>query len=120
KAEPQEKYANNWQPARDCWSSGGKVHKSIGYDAGEAHRGINLKEDEKYLYRYPLVEWAWFREDCIAAIERAGLPVPGKSACFFCPSSKKHEVLELRKTHPKLFDRAVAMERGAAGYNVEV
>ena len=37
----------------------------------------------------------WGRDDCVAAIARVGLPQPGKSACFFCPSSKKHEIITL-------------------------
>lgn len=49
-----------------------------------------------------------------AAIERAGLPNPGKSACFFCPASKKHEIRELAKLYPELADRAIAMEDNAA------
>ncbi len=120
KAEPQEKYANNWLPAKNCWEAGWKVKKFIGYDAGEGHRGVNLKEDTKYLYIYPLIEWMWFREQCIAAIQRAGLPVPVKSACFYCPSSRPHEIIALKKDHPDLFERAIAIERGAAGYNQEV
>ena len=47
-------------------------------------------------------------------LRRAGLPVPPKSACFFCPASKKPEILELRVRHPDLLDRALAIERAAA------
>ena len=47
------------------------------------------------------------------AIARAGLPQPGKSACFFCPSSKPREILELSRTHPELLQRALAMEANA-------
>jgi len=46
-------------------------------------------------------------------IQAVGLSVPLKSACFFCPSSRKKEVEWLAKTHPDLFDRATAMERNA-------
>ena len=43
------------------------------------------------------------------------MPYPAllKSACFFCPSSKKQEVLELKRTHPELLLRALAMEAQA-------
>lgn len=80
----------------------------IGIDAGETHRARHKES------RYPLIEWDWGREECIAAIARAGLPQPGKSACFFCPSTKRTEILELKRTHPDLFARAVAMEANAA------
>lgn len=52
-------------------------------------------QDEKYEYVYPLRLWGWTREDCIERIERAGLPVPPKSACFMCPATKPQELHEL-------------------------
>lgn len=79
----------------------------VGIDAGEAHRA---KYEETH---YPLIEWDWGREECVEAIRRAGLPQPGKSACFFCPSSKPHEILELKRQHPDLIKRALAMEARA-------
>src|SRR3546814_14721416 len=33
----------------------------------------------------------------MARIERAGLPVPPKSSCFFCPAMRPHEVDALSK-----------------------
>lgn len=86
----------------------------IGFDADEpqrARRGQELKDP--WDKRYPLIEWGWGRDECVAAIERAGLPQPGKSACFFCPSSKKHEILDLRDRYPDLMKRALAMEANA-------
>jgi len=80
----------------------------IGFDAGEPNRAKVFEGT-----RYPLIEWGWRRKDCVDAIHRAGLPQPGKSACFFCPSSKKQEVLQLRKEYPDLAARAVAMEKNA-------
>jgi hypothetical protein len=95
KIQPQNKWVNNWKPAKDAWASGGEVVKLIGYDAGEHHRA-KIPADEKYLYAYPL---CGFR--------------PAKSACFFCPAAKKWEVLSLAKTHPDLMTRALEMERNA-------
>jgi hypothetical protein len=79
----------------------------VGIDAGEAHRA---KDDGP---RYPLIEWGWDRDKCIEAIARSGLPQPGKSACFFCPSNKRAEIISLRKTNPDLFARAIAIESNA-------
>ena len=79
----------------------------VGIDAGEAHRAKYAET------RYPLIEWDWGREECVEAIARAGLPQPGKSACFFCPSSKPQEILQLGRTHPELLQRALAMEANA-------
>lgn len=80
----------------------------IGIDAGEQHRAKDIP-----INRYPLIEWGWGREECEEAIKRAGLPLPGKSACFFCPSSKKWEIKQLRRMYPDLAARAVAMENNA-------
>lgn len=53
-------------------------------------------------------------------IERAGLPRPGKSSCFFCPSMKKKEIQALWENYPDLFERAIALEHGSAKTNVSV
>jgi hypothetical protein len=60
-----------------------------------------------------LIEWGWARDECVEAILAAGLAVPPKSACFFCPASTKAEVLWLAEKHPDRFQRAVAMETAA-------
>lgn len=112
KVRPQERYLKQWQPALDAWARGGKVVKLIGYDAGEKHR-VKDFDDARFMVAYPLVEWNWRRAQCEAVVKSAGFR-PAKSACFFCPASKRGEVLSLAKTHPDLFARAVAMERGAS------
>lgn len=114
KRDPQNKYVNNWQPARDCWSRGDQVIKLLGFDADESHRMQTSRDDSKYRYLYPLVEWNWGREECVEAIESAGLPSPGKSSCFFCPAMKPREILQLKACHPDLLERALAIERAAA------
>lgn len=112
KLQPQDKFMNNWQPAIDAWERGEKVSKLIGYEAGEERRAKDFS-DKKYTLRYPLIEWGWTRKNCIDVIKSAGLPLPGKSACFFCPSSKAQEVKQLANDYPELAARAVAMEKNA-------
>lgn len=88
----------------------------VGFDADEPER---YERSERYKdkhinpQRYPLIEWDWGRDDCVEAIKRAGLRQPGKSACFYCPSSKKNEIIWLKKEHPDLFARAIEIERKA-------
>lgn len=62
---------------------------------------------------YPLQGWNLERTALAAIVKSVGLEVPGKSACFFCPASKPAEVVELKRDHPELFERAVAIEAKA-------
>jgi len=104
------------------------VVKAIGLDAGEEHRLTWVQSEpnedkphsrEAWLdrhffhYWYPLLEWGYDRERCKQVIADAGLSVPVKSACFFCPASKKSEIVWLRDHHPSLLKRAIAIERNA-------
>jgi hypothetical protein len=113
KQEPMHSFIIRWQPAIECWAAGDKVTKFIGYDAGEKRRGESMVEDKQYRYRFPLKEWGWDRKACTAAILAAGLCLPPKSACWFCPAMKKREVIELAKKHPALFARALDIEENA-------
>ena len=112
KIEAQRKFLNQWPPAREAWQQNTKLIQVLGYDAGEPHRAKDFKSD-KFEYWYPLIEWGWGRTECIQVIRSEGLPLPGKSACFFCPSMRKPEVIRLSREHPDLFNRAVDMERKA-------
>ena len=109
--------------------------KAIGLDAGEQHRMTwqqSQTDDQKpisrdrwldqnyFAYWYPLMEWGYDREKCKQIIVAAGLPIPCKSACFFCPASKKHEIAWLQEHHPELLDRALAIERNAAAKLISV
>lgn len=98
------------RPQRKYLGSIGVINPTrlIGFDMDEPQRAQPIKGN-----RYPLIEWGWGRAECVKAIEGAGLTLPGKSACFFCPSSKKAEIIVLRTMYPALAARAVAMEKNA-------
>jgi hypothetical protein len=115
KIEPQDKYVNNWIPARETWNRGEKVIKLVGYDAGEPWRVKHALDivDKKYAKQYPLIDRDIDRDGCKEIIAKAGLPQPGKSSCFFCPSMKKHEIMALDKEHPDLMIRALEIEANA-------
>jgi hypothetical protein len=127
KVAPQDRYIARWLPARDAWAAGVRVRKAIGYDNGaqdrrrreKADRAVAKKSDaghidtQRYEFYYPLQEWGIDRVECLKLIASADLPCPPKSACFFCPASKKSEVIWLRDTHPVLFQRAIAIETRA-------
>lgn len=116
KRDPQNRYvAKFWSEGPATWNAGKRLVKMIGYDAGpkDARRSA-IKDDDRYTYWYPLREWGWDRDQCKAEIARADLEVPLKSACFFCPSAKEHEITWLVRNHPMLADLIIAMERRAA------
>lgn len=114
KVGPQEKFCNNNAQVREVWDRGEQVVRLIGYDADEAHRWAGKNWDTpRYKYRAPLVEWDMGRDECVQSIKRAGLPLPGKSSCFFCPASRVPEILDLEAKHPDLMARALAMEAQA-------
>lgn len=98
KVAPQDAFVRSWPPALECWAAGGRVRKIIGYDAGPAdirrrnHAGD--REDRDYDYWYPLIEWGLDREECLAIIVQERLPLPPKSACYFCPATKPAELVE--------------------------
>lgn len=119
KVAPQDKWTEQWAPAIEAWGRGDRVQKLIGYDAGGADTkrctyAGKYDDGPHYEYRYPLQEWGWDRERCEAEIAAAGLPVPVKSACFFCPASKPWEIAQIVDQHPELADRIIEMESNAA------
>lgn len=117
KQVPQQKFLKQWKLALEAWAAGLTVTTLIGYDAGPRDSARRYKAEGKastgYTNRFPLIEWGWDREECVRQIVAAGLPVPVKSACFHCPASKKHEIVELRETNPQQYARAILMEETA-------
>jgi hypothetical protein len=73
-----------------------------------------LAEAKRYVWEYPLMEWGWDLERCIQAIDDAGMPVPPKSACFFCPNQQPEEVCDLT---PEERARTMRIEITAEPYN---
>jgi 3'-phosphoadenosine 5'-phosphosulfate sulfotransferase (PAPS reductase)/FAD synthetase len=59
---------------------------------------------------YPLFELGFDREDCKQIIAKTGLPIPPKSACWFCPFHSRADWRNLRNTRPDLFEAAIALE----------
>ena len=113
KHQPQDRWVNNWEPAKAAWKRGEKVVKVIGYDFSEHHRAVYDPSNPKYEFWYPLIEWRIDREEAKRILHRAGICPPPKSSCFFCPSTTKSEILRLGARNPDLLNRAIEMERNA-------
>lgn len=82
----------------------------IGISLDEIHRANNRSRIPHERVTYPLLELGLRRTDCQRIIRAAGLPVPPKSACWFCPMKRPTEWHELRRTQPELFEHACALE----------
>lgn len=59
---------------------------------------------------YPLLDLRLNRGDCEQIIRDAGLPVPPKSACYFCPFHRPQVWAEMRRDEPQLFEQAAEVE----------
>lgn len=60
---------------------------------------------------YPLRERQIDRAGCTRIIADAGLPIPPKSACFFCPAMRQIEIMRLAKVDPDYYRLALEMEK---------
>jgi hypothetical protein len=60
---------------------------------------------------YPLIDLRMSRQDCINLIESAGLPVPPKSSCWFCPFHSTAHWRRMLKDEPELFARSADLEQ---------
>jgi hypothetical protein len=84
---------------------------AVGISVDEIHRANSRRVEAYEQLVYPLLDLRMRRTDCAATIRAAGLPVPGKSACFFCPLHRADAWTVMRHDEPALFDRCVELER---------
>lgn len=59
---------------------------------------------------YPLIDLRLDRQQCANIIRDAGLPIPPKSSCWFCPFHSLKRWQEMRQDEPELFWKAAALE----------
>ncbi len=85
---------------------------AIGISADEIHRINNRRAEPFERNVYPLVELdqPMRRNDCARLIASAGLPVPPKSSCYFCPFHKPSTWQDMRRQEPDLFEKAAQLE----------
>ncbi|MEV8093702.1 phosphoadenosine phosphosulfate reductase [Kitasatospora sp. NPDC085879] len=82
----------------------------IGISLDEIHRANERKAEKHERIDYPLLRLGLRRIDCARVIREAGLPVPPKSSCWFCPFKRPETWHEMRRTEPELFERACQLE----------
>lgn len=88
----------------------------IGISFDEISRANNRKTKPHERVVYPLISVGedtglrLNRADCARLITDAGLPLPPKSSCFFCPFHRPSEWDEMARTQPEQFDLACGLE----------
>ena len=84
KIRPIKRFISQELKRRGLAKTPGVVEQWLGITFDEWHRAND--SGVKYIkHRHPLLEMDYTRADCLAWLERHGLPNPGKSACVFCP-----------------------------------
>lgn len=81
----------------------------LGISASEPQR-----ERDDPTVAYPLIDRSIHRPECRRIIQRAGLLVPRKSGCFFCPGQPLAGWKLLYFEYPDLYKRAMLMEENAS------
>lgn len=64
---------------------------------------------------FPLIGAGMCRCRCEVYVRDRGFPVPRKSACWFCPFSKRGDWMKLAEQMPEQFARAAALEQNQKG-----
>ena len=93
-----------------------KLGRHINQYVGIAYDEIYRMKDSRETYVtniYPLIDRRFTRQDCIDLISEAGLPIPEKSGCYFCPFNSTKRWLQLLDSHPDLFEKAIALEENS-------
>jgi len=83
----------------------------IGISLDEFQRARNKAYYDWQTLEYPLLDLKLTKDDCIKIIKDSGLPIPPKSACWFCPFHTNEEWIDLRIKKPELFQKAVDLEK---------
>lgn len=85
---------------------------ALGISVDEIERARpGIDDRAPYQFRvYPLLDLGMSRTDCKRVIAEAGLPVPDKSSCFFCPFHDKEAWRSLKRDTPELWEKSCQLE----------
>lgn len=108
KIEPIEK----WTIALGATTQN-KATLGLGISFDESQR-VGDSKTEHHINDYPLIgasrELSLTRQQCEEVIRDAGLPVPPKSSCFFCPFKNAEDWRNQRNNQPELHEKAILLE----------
>jgi hypothetical protein len=103
------KVVGKWLKANGA-SKDNPAHVCIGISTDEIIRVNNKKAQPYEIPTYPLIDLGLDRSACQQLIADAGLPVPPKSSCYFCPFHRPQMWSEMRRDEPELFWKAADLE----------
>lgn len=83
----------------------------LGISIDESHRMRTESGFPAQVLEYPLLDLRVNREECKRIIESARLPVPPKSACYFCPFHSMKTWSDMSRERPELFKQSVELEK---------
>jgi len=102
KVAPVQRYLYDWYPDE-------RIGLMLGISVDEYHR-VRDSSAARIEHVYPLVDRRLTRWQCRDIIERAGLAVPWKSSCWFCPFRSVVSQWALVQRYPDLAGMAQALE----------
>ena len=102
KVAPLQRYLYDRYPG-EC------IRLMLGISVDEYHR-MRDSPAARIEHVYPLVDRRLTRWQCRDIIERAGLVVPSKSSCWFCPYRSVRSQLALVQHYPRLREMAQVLE----------
>lgn len=84
---------------------------AVGFSVDEIERASTTPARQQWTRRtYPLLELGLRLADCMRLIAAAGLPIPPKSSCSFCPFQSQAQWNDQRTRHPALFARNAELD----------
>lgn len=101
---------DRWLKEHGAKQSGATVGLGISLDEWHRMRTGSDPETPWKQVEYPLIDLRLDRAQCLTIIEHAGLPIPSKSSCYFCPFHTIRRWQEMRHTQPVLFQKACDLE----------
>jgi hypothetical protein len=103
---------DRWLKQRGAKAEGATVGLGISLDEIDRMKPNMDKETMGWKQNaHPLIDLRLDRLACQRIIHEAGLPVPPKSSCYFCPFHSPRRWQEMRETQPVQFFKAVELER---------
>lgn len=82
----------------------------IGISVDEIQRANTRRVEPHEQIVYPLLDLGLRRTDCARIIREAGLPIPPKSSCYFCPFHRPETWHDMRRSEPEEFEKACRLE----------